>query len=143
MGCIGSNCSYNSSGTLGVNGYSSWFSSNNIYYRFAIGSIAYLASAAMNKGVLQKVLIANVKIRANITSVLEPSILYVDQYNWEYNENELCNFDSAKELALLYYESQKIETEKLPPTPYLSKYPSWNVYAYSQYQIQRFLISKF
>ena len=143
MGWIGSNCSYNGSGVLKTSGSCAWFANNNIYYRFAIGSVAYVINSAKNKGVLQKVLISNVKIRSNTTSAFDPLILYVDQYNWEYNENELCDFDSAKELAILYYESQKVEINNLPPTYSLSKYPVWDINAQSQYVDQEYLIQKF
>jgi hypothetical protein len=143
MGCIGSVCSYNGTGVIGANGSSACFPSNNIYYRFEIGSTVYVISSAINKGILQKVLIANIKIRSNNTSIFEPTILYVDQYNWEYNEKELCDFDSAKELAILYYENKKFDINKLPPVSNLSKYPAWDINARAQYADQEYIIQKF
>jgi hypothetical protein len=143
MGCTGSICSYNGTGVLGANGSAAYFPSNNIYYRFPIGSIVYVIFSAINKGILQKVLISNVKIRSNNTSVFEPSILYFDQYNWQYNENELCDLDSAKELAILYYENQKIETNRLPPIQSLSKYPVFDIDAKYQYALEEYIIQKF
>jgi len=143
MGCIGSVCSYNGTGVIGANGSAAYFSSNNIYYRFEIGSTVYVISSAINKGILQKVLIANIKIRSNNTSIFEPTILYVDQYNWEYNEKELCDFDSAKELAILYYENKKFDINKLPPVSNLSKYPAWDINARAQYVDQEYIIQKF
>jgi uncharacterized lipoprotein YehR (DUF1307 family) len=116
---------YDGSGEVGVSGGYAAFPSNYILYNYSIGEIVYVISNAAFQGKLTKVLISNVKIKCNNLSNFEPKVLYYDQYNWEYNQIDLCDFETAKYLAKLYYEGKIVDINTIQNIQMFSKNPAY------------------
>jgi len=75
-----------------------------ISYRWAIGSILFSCAKA-NKGVLEMVVIKNIMLNNTKFGQIVP--IYVDTYNWYWNEEELCIESVARANAISYLQEQQ------------------------------------
>lgn len=77
----------------------------NFIYKFKVGDTPYIKYRAQ-MGKLEKVTIKTVKILGGAFSYDQMKVIYIDTYNFLYNENELIWDTLAVELAKEWYEKQ-------------------------------------
>jgi hypothetical protein len=92
---------------------------NNIFYfpkhliilSFMEGDIAWLRYEA-NRGKIRNVRIKRVKITNSILTLGKPTIIYYDNLNAIFNEDDLVTHDIAVSLAISYHQRRLYEAQK-------------------------------
>ncbi len=78
-----------------------------VTYLYAIGSTAYICERAKEEGELDPVLISTVEFIKNVRTTYPASNSYFIFYNGTYYEGDLCSEESARDLAIIYWEKQE------------------------------------
>ncbi len=78
------------------------------YLKYGPGSVVYLCYRA-RIGILERIAIKKVNLVNNQRTYSAYIPVYVDNNNFLYNEDELCNESEAVSLAIAYYERQLAE----------------------------------
>lgn len=78
----------------------------SVTYKYQVGSVLCSRPEAM-RGVIEKVAIKTVRLISGQRAFGATIPLYVDTYNWFWNEGDLCTQSEAVTLAIAYLQQQQ------------------------------------
>ncbi len=96
---------YTGSGTISLKGCFTYSFSEYLPYKYIKGDVVFVKPSAL-KGKLEKIAIKDVKVISGKKTYGQIIFLYVDTFNFFYNENELISEQEAINLAKQYYENK-------------------------------------